>query len=819
MLVFFRCRLLMLLVLLLVGSAARAQSAPTLRGWGCIHILAEPGPLRIELSKWDLNNNVGADMLIARLVGPDRLPVAEAVIDDDGEAGRGRSGPVQRAVIETTIERAGLYKLDLECRTGDQSGSDIAWSAGISGGRYMYEGEPLFYALDGSADLCFMPPDEPFDITIRSLGVEQTVTLHDGEGNVVQALDVPKSGQHTMKVDPAGSKTGIWRLHIPRQRCGVTIQHVTTFTGPEEYYPDIGYWTDHPSAWFPIRDVRWTLTPGNHVTYRRPGDSCEVSLDLYNHSAAPVAYRIKIESSEGLDAEAMASATLDPGQTLAMPVRLKIADDVAPGDELWARITATHAEGEPYPTWSTILVRIGEAPATKPLDMPITAEPYQHENFQFGYEPDYVPNGMYFDHDNRPYVRHRTRHRHIVTAMETLVDGQWRHSPFIDAIRSVLPKFEATYFAAHAQPVKTAFDGHNVSYNMIGVRAGARHVVLLESGDQLQTYDAHIVASGSDVNYDIEQFTGHNDDTGGPPPLLIYRRRAPHEARWADYWDLLLYLPTRDVEGKLDLGEPIHVTDRCVGLASHSGGASALASVGSNIHVVWGETTDAGEEAPGVPTYIATYDRRTGTLGRKVLLSHGAPINDIHNSPGIVADSKGYLHVVSGAHGKPFMYARSLEANDAYRGWTDAEPVLTKGRINAGTDEDGEGGQTYLGLVCGQDDTLHVAYRQWRENVDERFGGRLYAALSYQSKKPGEPWSEARPLFVPPLPDYSVFYHKLSIDRLGRIFLQYSYYSVHKHYRTDLPGLLDYQTIIFSADQGKSWKLAETRDFMGGIKP
>jgi hypothetical protein len=561
------------------------------------------------------------------------------------------------------------------------------------------------------------------------------------------------------------------------------------------------------------------LTPYHHVTYRQPGAWCVVQLDLHNNSDRVVTYHINVEGSDGLDADTLEIVPLDPGETLKLPVTLKVSRAARMGDELTARVIASPADAAAHATWSTLFVRIGDAPESQPVSIPITAEPYQHENWQFGYEPDYVPNGVYFDHQNRPYIRHRTRHRHIVTALETLVRREWRHSPFIDAIKTVLPRFEQTYFAAHAQPVKTAFDGRNTAYHMVGVRAGGgRHVVLLTSDDRLQTYDAYDVAAGSDVNYDIEQFTGHNDDRGGPPPILIYRERAEHESRWADYWDLLLYLPTRDRAGKLSLGEPILVSDRCVGLASHSGGASALASVGSKVHIVWGETVDDPKSVDGVPTYIATYDRATGTLGEKVLLSYGSPVNDVHNSPGIVADSKGFLHVVSGAHGQPFMYNRSLKPNDVYGGWTDAEPVLTKGRVNANTDEDGIGGQTYLGMVCDKDDTLHIAYRQWRENVDERFGGRIYAALSHQSKKPGEPWSEARPLVVPPLPDYSVYYHKLSIDRVGRIFLQYSYYSVHQHYRTDLPGLLDHQTIIFSADNGQTWKLAQTSDFLAEMR-
>ena len=214
--------------------------------------------------------------------------------------------------------------------------------------------------------------------------------------------------------------------------------------------------------------------------------------------------------------------------------------------------------------------------------------------------------------------------------------------------------------------------------------------------------------------------------------------------------------------------------------------------------MAWAEATDPDEDVPGVPTYVATYDREAGRLGQPVLIGYGAPPNDVHNSPSITMDSRGYLHVLVGTHGQPFQYARSLAPNDAHSGWTDAEAV--GGGLR----------QTYIGLVCGPDDTLHLSFRFWRHGADP-FPASMHATLAYQRKRPGKPWEAPRVLIVAPFSEYSIFYHRLTIDRIGRLFLSYDYWSTFWFYRTDHRG--DRRALMMSEDGGESWKLAESRDF------
>jgi hypothetical protein len=184
-------------------------------------------------------------------------------------------------------------------------------------------------------------------------------------------------------------------------------------------------------------------------------------------------------------------------------------------------------------------------------------------------------------------------------------------------------------------------------------------------------------------------------------------------------------------------------------------------------------------------------------LGTPALVGYGAPPNDIHNSPSITMDSQGYLHALAGTHGRPFQYARSLEPNDASSGWTEAEPV--------GKDLP----QTYIGLVCGPDDTLHLTYRLWRYG-QEPHPHSHHATLAYQRKPSGKPWEEPRVLIVPPFSEYSVYYHRLTIDRQGRLFLSYESWSTFWFYRNDQLGRR--RSLITSADGGTTWQLATNLD-------
>ncbi len=476
--------------------------------------------------------------------------------------------------------------------------------------------------------------------------------------------------------------------------------------------------------------------------------------------------------------------TLGPKQEGEVRLRYTVPGE---GESRQCHLRATPLEEPDFSTYATLTVQAGTAPATRPLSMPITLTPYRHENEQFGYLPDYpVESQYYFDPANRPYTLSSGR-------LSRWSDGAWQ----ADRVQAPLAGRGAAV-AWEPSSTKIGFDRDGGVYLLATAR---RAVALVYSRDGGKTFSVATIPGRENEPraMNLEVSTGHNGGDG-PPPLLRFTRTASDPKRiWRKINDLELFLPERSGDA-IALGEPILISRHCIGLSTHSGIPSSVVSRGTKVHVIWAEATEPEEKVPGVPTFVVSYDRATRSLGRPVLIGYGAPPNDVHNSPSITMDRQGYLHALVGTHGRPFQYARSLVPNDAHGGWTPPEPT-------------GEGlQQTYIGLVCGADDTLHLAFRLWHSG-EAPFPASQYAALAYQRKPPGKPWEPPRTLVLPAFSEYSVYYHRLGIDRAGRLMLSYDYWSTFWFYRTDQRG--SRRALIVSADGGRNWKLAEGRDLHG----
>ena len=192
----------------------------------------------------------------------------------------------------------------------------------------------------------------------------------------------------------------------------------------------------------------------------------------------------------------------------------------------------------------------------------------------------------------------------------------------------------------------------------------------------------------------------------------------------------------------------------------HSGAGNVSATYGGRTHVVWlsiqplerhREEAEAlpaemdGEYVPYAlryegsldalaPSYIRTYDRAAGELSDPVLLGFSRRNN--HDPPVISVDSKGYLHVVIGAHHDNFQYTRSLAPNSSTEGWTEPRMFGTPRPLEGG------GSYTYTALLCDYDDNLHLVSR-WAGTGDYRF------QLVYLRKKAGRDWEPHRVLVSP----------------------------------------------------------------------
>ena len=443
---------------------------------------------------------------------------------------------------------------------------------------------------------------------------------------------------------------------------------------------------------------------------------------------------------------------------------------------------------------------------------------------QFGYAPDYTQNVPTFDRSNAPDIRSRSASQHDTSFVHRLEAGHWVRHDFVQALRSAYPAFAGTVFAGGWGSDRVEFDDQDRAYSVLTIRLtnGPMKNVLLYSTDGCHTWRVIEVPYGNFIpppkphnwgNLTMEHDSGRG--LQGPPLLAVWRRTAPWKDPWASVNDLFV-IQLRWAGDVLSLRRPVLVTRRFLGMIPCCGGASFAVTEGDRSFFVY-NTIAPRRRGATTPTYAATYRHSTNTVGRSVLVAGALPANDAHDTPGICMDSAGTLHVVTGAHARPFRYARSLRPLST-TAWTRDVPVLTSGYRDGSSDADGRGEQTYLSLVCGPDDVVHVVSRQTRRNVDRCFRGSKYLALVHQSLRRGHRWSTPDLIVVPPASGYSNYFHKLTVDRLGRLFVSASYFSRRDPVESRENRRFHHRMVLISEDGGSTWRFATTADFAAGIE-
>ena len=759
-------------------------------GCGGVYFYATSGELWVEVYKQDLNIRDRETHLRAILLSPDRRVLNESTIADDGLGEGSGPGPVQRTRLRTTVVRPGVYGLNITV-SEDRYGENMSWGFRTNCKHYLVETsrghrdarheEPIVLRSPGrEGDVCFLPRKAPFSIEASGLsGDVEKLTLYNADGVEIADLPVSDDGEARYEFPAdAGRATKPWRLHLPDCRATLDIDGVTRWE-PGVPGENLSFWTPDLSSWYSFHDNRWLLTPYRRVVYTGDTSKGTVSFTLHNNASEPKRIALKLE----YDRENEWSAELSTVEVTAekyssVPVSLEYTVPER-GDERTCYVRATVLDDTKFSTWSSVTLRKGTAPAAAPVEVPILLKPYCHENKPFGYQPDYpLDNQVYFDSGDRPFIA-------ASNGVITLRDGMW--------IKTTTAGRGDTGETVPILPSNTriAFDRDDDVY-CLGRGDGA--TMLLHSNDHGATFTAWPLPGTG--QYDIEAFSGHNIPDGLPPLARFTQTARDPDRIWRRINDFDLFLPEKDNGGSIRIGDPITVSKQCIGLSIHSGIPCVMVSNGERVHVTWGEATDPDIELPGVPTFVATCRRSSGELSDPVLVGYGPPANDIHNTPCITMDSEGFLHVLVGTHGRTFKYVRSLAPNSASGGWTDAQDVGPGLR------------QTYVGMVCDRNDTLHLIFRLWRDD-DVYFPAGYYATLAYMRKRPGESWSDVQPLVVAPFSEYSIFYHRLTIDHHGTLFLSYDYWSTYWFYRTDHRGTR--RSLMMSADGGATWQLVPSK--------
>lgn len=404
------------------------------------------------------------------------------------------------------------------------------------------------------------------------------------------------------------------------------------------------------------------------------------------------------------------------------------------------------------------------------------------ETALFGYSPRYNPGRVGFAPNGRPMIRNSQFN------LQVLEDGgTWKAVNLIDvATRSLAAQGVNNWrpappgafgdAAQYADPdvsteSRVVFDNACNAYAILQAnRSSLGSAILLFSPDGGHSWSAtKIPGTASHLSGIKIEVPSSPRPLSAPPALLIHQYYL-----YADSPNTLkLTYPAILPDKSIAFPGPFTIATNAITAAGTGGDENYAVSSGDLIHFVYpGETVayDPLSGRHGTPAFAGTFSRSlqkitSGPIPIGVGVGQDdASVTDDHNQPVIALDKDRYLHVVIGGHGGPLYYRKAAVAN-SIASWS---PIETIGKrptlLNPHADE-----YTYPSLITG----LHG-----EPVIAARWSGESYVfrlVLLTKNASTGA-WDQQRTLVDPGRSYYAHWYHKLSIDPLGRIFLNYSYY-------------------------------------------
>ena len=441
---------------------------------------------------------------------------------------------------------------------------------------------------------------------------------------------------------------------------------------------------------------------------------------------------------------------------------------------------------------------------------------YKGERELLGYSPKYKPNIVSFDDKNTPYIR--TEDGCVQVLNKT---GKWVEIDFKAAIKAAYPKWNGKLKSGPFAEERIVFDGQGDAYMHVKISRGKPDAqsLIMYSHDQCRTWSIHPLPKKFVNGWWVKlETTPPFRRSPSPPTLSLFNGNS-----------LYIMIPQKTKSG-LKLPVPSLISKSVFASPTHSGGGNFTATIHGKSFVVYASSIPKPGKT-GTSQYITVFDHRSKRCSPPIFMGnngHNKP--DPHNIPSILLDSKGYIHVFLGSHADPFVYLRSITPHETSKWTTPIKLGYPKTKM-------AEGSYTYIGVLCDAFDNLHLSAR-WS-------GAGYKNKLVYMRKPAGKSWLEQITLVEPFKALYSVFYHKMSQDLYGRIFINYSYYgneldaaqvaaydkkwpedNVTKGERPEKVFLNGHwykkvknhdPVMILTNDSGRTFRLALTADFAGGV--
>lgn len=762
-------KFLLLLACTLLFPSVWAAQPPVLHNGGAAYFWLEKGTFELEIFKREWGRPISRfdteRLFRADLLSPSRELLAHFTLEGDAsiKSRKAEWGALSSKKMRVQIEEEGVYLLLVSVKR-DSYFNSIRWGFRTNATRYLIDAGAGHYDAPRSERISFLvqkspvgitfsPFTAPFTVSAQKLaGGRGEVTVLAAKGDTVLAA-LPVKGETAAGV--VMEKTGsLLTLQLPYRSGQVQIAGVTEREqGAGGWLP---LWTPQADSWFNLEAVRWLLSPRYQLVEASAAGDVAAVFTLNNTTDAPLLVEFEVLAKDGTVLQKAEQIQLAKGERRQLDVGF-----VAPSGQAEAHLVARVAGCPPalaalrwqQPAAATDADPLQQTQIELPFQVPIL----RHNREAFGeHGTSKSHQQTYFDASGAPWFLDEQ-------GLWTLRDGQWQcvvaankdglgasvsNRIGTDALGRVYALFQRS-----GNHTLVAVDAKDLSIDELILPGRLRGKVLLEAPVSTQLSEK-------------------------PPVILVYERTgtAPRDpkVRWGVDHRLRAYV-TDWKEGALVLADDYTLSEHCIGVSDHSGLTSPVAQQGDSVFFVYGETSAPDSGDTGVPTFVRVLDRKSNALGEPLLVGHAPPANDVHNVPSLLVDSEGGIHVIVGAHNKSFTYSYS-KAGDGDRTWTPIREVAS--------DYD----QTYVGAVMDAQDTIHLVSRIWRRGPNFP-NDEFDTALIYQRKPRDGGWSRPQLLVLPPMPHYSVYYHRLTIAPDGTLHLAWTHWPTWSSYRNELESL------------------------------
>lgn len=478
-------------------------------------------------------------------------------------------------------------------------------------------------------------------------------------------------------------------------------------------------------------------------------------------------------------------------------------------------------------------------PDSAPIQHGIGDRYFDNERDIYGYAPRFMPGEVNFDCENRPWIRTTGL---VVSGTTTRFDdgaasyiqtldnnGRWVAYRIEDILNGA--NLDGLNFGVPLGEIKK--DNYSSTTRILSDRDGNTYtVVIRKSAGQYLLFlphDSEIwqVYKTEPASFHLESTDEYAEESS--PPLLVSRNNLRIGfVRHVEGADGILRLDVGRVE---DLGSGHAAGSPATPNPQHSGAGPATLSKGDWVYLAYATGENPSGTPQGTPQYFRSYNKVSGWLSAPLLLGYGQnpyTLNpDVHNGPSLIADDAGRLIFLTGAHQDIFSIRTTTAPVEAFEpasgvdpaasgavAWTAARSIYHKRRWDAGL--------TYIGVLNARNsDDWYLATR----DLSKRDGTMRRTLAFYRSGM------ELGDIVKPAWPGYSIFYHRLTQDRLGRLYLSYFYYAdglkppydeayARKWPETVQTGQKAHDPVVLMSENGgASWRIATTALLKEGLRP